>query len=83
MAARRIRPRTLRRTPAAPVLGQTGLFGSDQPWQPTSCDCWPPDPRACQHCRRCDTCQDCGRCAGPGCACACSCEDDPETGADD
>lgn len=69
MTARRIR--TPKRAPEAPVPGQLGLFGSTDPWAPTGCDCWPPVPRGCHHCKACDTCQDCGKCAGTGCTCDC------------
>ncbi|WP_406380791.1 hypothetical protein [Streptomyces sp. NBC_01618] len=59
-------------SPRPPVPGQLGLFGTEEPWQPTTgCRCWPPAPRGCHHCKNCDTCQDCGHCAGPGCSCAC------------
>ncbi|MTE22609.1 hypothetical protein F0L17_26640 [Streptomyces sp. TRM43335] len=64
-----------RRTPHVMTPGQLGI-GSEEPWQPTGCACWPPDPRTgCQHCRVCDTCQDCRQCAGRGCVCACGEED--------
>lgn len=69
--ARRIPPRTPARTPAVPVPGQLGMFGSEDPWQPTGCDCWPVAVRGCHHCKNCDTCGDCGRCAGRGCSCEC------------
>ncbi|WP_432034472.1 hypothetical protein [Streptomyces antibioticus] len=61
-----------RRTPVTMSPGQLGLFGSADPWEPsTGCRCWPPELRGCQHCTTCDTCQDCGRCAGRGCTCEC------------
>ncbi|MEF9908636.1 hypothetical protein ACQSMD_33350 [Streptomyces flavovirens] len=65
--------RLLRRlgSPRPPIPGQLGLFGSEEPWQPTGCSCWPPAPRGCHHCKHCDTCQDCGHCAGTGCTCTC------------
>lgn len=69
--ARRIKPRAPRTAPTFPTSGQLGLFGSPDPWQPSSCSCWPPENRGCGHCRRCETCQDCTRCAGTGCSCEC------------
>ena len=73
MSPRRVRPRAPKRAPEPPTEGQMGLFGSPDPWMPTrNCQCWPPVPRGCHHCKNCDTCQDCGRCAGTGCSCACN-----------
>lgn len=70
MSPRRIKPRTPPRTITTPVPGQLG-FDSDEPWLPTGCQCFPPVPRGCGHCKTCSTCQDCGRCAGRGCNCEC------------
>ncbi|MFI1962438.1 hypothetical protein ACH46L_31725 [Streptomyces althioticus] len=60
-----------RKAPPAMSVGQLGLFGSPDPWQPTGCRCWPVDNRGCGHCRACSACKTCGKCAGPGCSCGC------------
>jgi hypothetical protein len=70
MSPRRVKPRAPKRAPETPTPGQLSLDGAD-PWQPTGCDCWPPVPRGCGHCKTCETCQDCHRCAGQGCTCEC------------